>query len=107
MTAIPLTGNNLHKEEMEYHGKCGHTLGRIKHIALMSILDICYTACHIVTQTVAPTLPNFQVIKLYIKYMDSHPHKPIFYPYNSYAGSNAIRTTWSGNQFEDYTTHTF
>ena len=28
---------------MEYHGKFGHTIGRIQHIALMSIIGICYT----------------------------------------------------------------
>ena len=36
--SLPLTGNALHKLEMEYHGKFGHTLGRIHHIALMSII---------------------------------------------------------------------
>ena len=36
--------------------------------------------------------------------MASHPHKPIFYPSNSYYGSNVIRLTWSGNQVEDHTT---
>ena len=34
MAAIPLTGNSLHKAEMEYHGKFGHTLGRIKTLIL-------------------------------------------------------------------------
>ena len=42
MDALPLTGNSLHKAEMEYHGKFGHTLGRIQHIALMSKIGICY-----------------------------------------------------------------
>ena len=36
--------------------------------------------------------------------MASHPHKPIFYPSNSYDGSNFIRIIWSGNQVEEYTT---
>ena len=39
MAALPLTGDALHKTEMEYHGKLGHTLGRIQHIALMSRID--------------------------------------------------------------------
>ena len=47
-----------------------------------------------------PTLPNFQGIKFYMQYMDSHPLKPILYPSNSYYGSNVIRLTWSGNQVE-------
>ena len=29
---------------------------------------------------------------------------PIFFPYNSYDGSNVIILTWSANQVEDYTT---
>ena len=57
------------------------------------------------TQTVAPTIPGFQGIKCCIKYLSSHPHKPIFYPSNSYGGSNIIRLTWSVNQLEYYTTH--
>ena len=40
MDAIPLTINALHKAEIEYHGKFGHTLGRIQHIALVIIIDI-------------------------------------------------------------------
>ena len=67
-------------------------------MALMRIIDICYTACCLSTQTVAPTLPVFQGIKRCIKYLASHPHKPILYPSNNYDGSNVIRLTWSGNQ---------
>ena len=29
MAELPLTGNALHKAEMEYHGKFEHTLGSI------------------------------------------------------------------------------
>ena len=68
---------------MEYHGKSGHNIGRIQHIAFMSIIDNCYTACHLATQTVAPNFPGFQGIKLFILYLAGHPHKPIFYPSNS------------------------
>ena len=42
MAALPLTGNYLHKAEMGYHVKFGHTIERIQHIALMSRIDICY-----------------------------------------------------------------
>ena len=52
----------------------------------------------------APTLPSFQGIKQRVQYLASHPHKPIFYPSNSYDGSNVTRLTWSGNQVEDHTT---
>ena len=62
MVALPLTGNYLDKAEMEYHGKFGHTLGRI-HVSCMSIIDIFYTACHLKIQTAVPTLPGFQGIK--------------------------------------------
>ena len=76
----------------------------IQHIDLMIRIDICYTTCCLSTQTVVPTLTGFQVIKLCVQYLDSHPHKPIFYPSNSHDGSNVIRLTWSDNQVEDYTT---
>ena len=65
---------------MEYHGKFGHALGSIQHIALMSIIDIFYATCHLDPQTLAPTLPFFQGIKCCVQYLDIHPHKPIFYP---------------------------
>ena len=71
---------------MEYHGKFGHTLGRIQHIALMSRIDLFYATCRLETQTVAPTLPGFQGIKRCVQYLASNPHKPIFYPSNSYDG---------------------
>ena len=98
MAALPLTWYALHKAEMDHHGKFGHTLGRIQHISLMSRIDICYSTCHIATQTVAPGIPGFQGIKWCVQYLASHPHKPIFYLSNYYYGSNIIRLTWSGNQ---------
>ena len=49
MAALPLIGHALHKAKMEYHGKFGYTLGRIQHIALMSIIDICYATCCLAT----------------------------------------------------------
>ena len=86
MAAIPLTGHALQKAEMEYHGKFGHTLGRIEHIALMSRIDLCYATCCLTTQTLAPTLPSFQGIKRCVQYLAGNLHKPIFYPSNSYDG---------------------
>ena len=71
----------------------------------MRIIEIFYTAFRLGTQTVAPTLTDFQGLKLRIQYLDSHPNKPIFIPYNSYDGSNVIIPTWGGAQVEDYTTH--
>ena len=70
----------------------------------MSRTDICYTDFRLETQTGAPNITGFQCIKLCIKYLDSHPHKPIFCPSNYYGGSNFIRITCSGNQVKDYTT---
>ena len=70
----------------------------------MSIIDLCYEICDLATQTLATTLTGFQGIKRCVQYLDSHTHKPIFYPYNSYDGSNATRITWSGNKIEEHTT---
>ena len=52
----------------------------------------------------APTLPGFQGIKRCVQCLDSHPHKPIFYPFNSYDRSNFIRIIWSVDQVEYHTT---
>ena len=90
---------------MGHHGKFGNTIGRIQHIDLMSKIEIYCTACCLANQNVAPNLPGFQGIKRCIQYLASNPYTPIFYPSNYYDGSNVIRLTWSGNQFEDYTTH--
>ena len=78
-----------------------------KHIAIMSRIDLCYATCRIPTQTVAPNLPSFQGIKRCVQYLASHPHKPIFYPYNYYDGSDFIRITWSGNQVGYHTAQNF
>ena len=98
MDALPLTGHALHKSEMEYNENFGHTIGRTQHIVLMSRIDICFATCRLATQNVAPTLPVFQCTKRCVQYLASHPHKLIFYPYDSYDGSNVIRITWSGNK---------
>ena len=73
----------------------------------MRIIYIFYIACHLGNQTMIFTLTGFQGIKHLIQYMDSHPHKPIFYPYNYFDEYNVIRLTWIGNQVEYYTTHNF
>ena len=86
MYELPLTLNALHKAEMEYHEKFEHNIGSIQHISPMIIIDICYTDYRLSTQTVAPTLTCFQVIKRCIQYLDSHPYKLIFYPSNSHDG---------------------
>ena len=104
LAALPLTGHDLHKSEMEYHGKFGYTLGKIQHIAPMSRIDLCYATCCLDTQTVAPTLPDFQGIKRCLQYLASTPHKPIYYPSDSYDGSNVISITWNGNQVENHIT---
>ena len=107
MASLPLTVNALHKTEMEYHGKFWHTLAWIQQISPMIRINIYYTDFHMETQTVAPNITGFQGIKRCIQYLDSHPNKPIFYPYKYYDGSNLIRLTWSFNQVEDYTTQKF
>ena len=107
MEALPWTGYALHKAELEYNRKFGHTLGRIQNNYLISRIGIFYSACSLATQNVAPTLPGFQGIKLCVQYLDIHRHKPMFYSSNTYYGSNAIRLTWSGNQVEYHTTHNF
>ena len=107
MAVLPLTVNSLHKAEMYYNGKFGHILIRIQHISLMSIIYIFYTTCSLANQTVVPNIPGFQGIKRCIQYLSSLPHKPIFYPSNSYDGSNFVRLTWSGNQVEYHTTQNF
>ena len=98
MAALVLPGNVHYKAEMEDHGKFVHTLGRIQHISLMIRLDICYATCHLSPQTVAPTLPGFQYIKLCVQYLAIHPHRPIFSSSYYYDVSNFIRLTRSGNK---------
>ena len=70
----------------------------------MSTIELCYETFRIETQTVAPTLPGFQGIKPCVQYLASHQNKTIFYPSNSYDGSNITRLIWSGNQVEDHRT---
>ena len=45
----------------------------------------------------------FQGINRGVQYLDSHPHKPIFYPSNYHDVSYFIRLTCSGNQFDYHT----
>ena len=97
MDALQLTINALGKAEMGYHGKFINTIGQIQHISIMRGMDICYTDCHLVIQTGVPTIPVFQCLNCCIQYLYIHPHKPIFYPSNSYDGSNVIRLACSGN----------
>ena len=75
---------------MEYHGKFEHKIGRIQHIYIMISIEIFYTVFYLRTQNMAPTLSSLQDLKCCIQYLDSHPLKPIFYPSDSYDGSNCL-----------------
>ena len=86
MAVFILTVNARHKAEIEYRGKFRHTIGRINHISMTIRIEIFYTACSLVTQTVVTNFPVFKGLDRYIQYMDTYPHKPIFYHYNSYYG---------------------
>ena len=90
---------------MEYHGKVVHTIELIQHIAIMSRIEICYSAWRPGTQTAAPTLPGFQGLKRCIPYIASHYHKLIFYPFNYYDGSYVTMLIYSWTQAEDYNNH--
>ena len=84
MTDLPLTSNDLNNTEMKYHGKYEHIIGQIQHISIMIRIGMFYTSYLQGTQNVAPTLPGLQGIKCCIQYLDSHPIKPILYPYDYY-----------------------
>ena len=71
---------------MEYHGKSEYTIGRIQHISIIIIIGIFYTVLCLETQNVAPTFPVFQGLNCCIHYLDSHPIKPIIYPYDYFNG---------------------
>ena len=58
-------------------------------------IEIFYTSYRLRTQTVAPTLPGFQVMNIYIKDIATQPHKPILYLLNCYDGAKLIILTWS------------
>ena len=112
MDEVALTRNALRKVDIGYCGNFGHNFGRIQQIDFMRIVDTFYTAFCLVTQTVvhtlpdfqgfkhciryldshylSPNLPGFQYLKSCIQYQDSHALKLIFYPSNSYYGSNSI-----------------
>ena len=95
---VLLSGTTLRKSEREYYGKFGQNLGRIQHISIIIIIDIYYKYCCLITKTLAPTLPSFQVIERCIKCLGTHLHKQIFYPPNLCEGYRFIRLTWSGYQ---------
>ena len=101
MAAVSLTLNSLHKSEMEYYGIFWHTLGRIQHIDIMSIIDICYTGFCLGTQTLSTTIIGLKYLKHCIQYLASNPHKPIFCCSDSYDEYNFIILTWIGTQVED------
>ena len=104
MDALSLTVNSVFKEEMENYDNFKHYIGWIQHIAIISIIEIFYIDSCLGTQTITTNLPGFLCFKLCIHYLDSHPHKHIFYPYYYYDISNIIRLAWNGNQVEDCTT---
>ena len=55
VAAVPLTETALNHSESKYIRKFLHTLVRLQHIAIMTIIYICFTSCSIITQTDVPT----------------------------------------------------
>ena len=60
---------------MEYHGKIGHNIGRIHHIAIMSGIGICYTVCSNATFWLVTLIkPYFIILILMMAQMYSYLH---------------------------------
>ena len=103
MDAVPSTWNDIYKSEMEQHGKFGHNLGQIHKTAIMIRVEICYTACNLGNHMWCLLFLYINISKDVLNSLIVTPTN-LFYPFNSYGGSNVIRLTWSVNQVEDYTT---
>ena len=64
----------------------------------MSSIEICYMFRLLWTQTVVRNIPGFQGLKKFIQHLSTQPHKRIFYPSNSYDGSDVIILTCTVNK---------
>ena len=65
MAVVTLKINALHKAEMEYYGKFGHTIGQIQYIDIMRRNDIYYTTFRFGNQTVLYPFPGLWYQEMY------------------------------------------
>lgn len=77
---LPATKEELKKLIEKYGAPFASILGDIMHVWVWSRLDIGYATSRLSQYTHAPNTAAFQGLYRILRYLATHPHRPIFYP---------------------------
>eukprot|EP00956_Cyclotella_meneghiniana_P015837 scaffold24602_cov53-Cyclotella_meneghiniana.AAC.1 len=77
---LPLQGKDLKEAEKKYGGSFASILGDVMHVWVWSRLDIGYATTRLSQYTHAPNAAAFAGLYRILRYLATHPHRPIFYP---------------------------
>ena len=80
MEQLPATGQELKALEERYGGTFAGILGELMHVECISRFDLSYTIRRLGAYTHAPNAAAFAGLYRALRFLATHPHRPIFYP---------------------------
>ena len=100
---LPLQGKDLKEAEKKYGGSFASILGDIMHVWVWSRLDIGYATTRLSQYTHAPNAAAFAGLYRILRYLATHPHRPIFYPRRPVTDVHELRFEYDAPSFESIT----
>jgi hypothetical protein len=91
MEQLPATGKELKVLKEKYGGAFPGILGELMHIECLSRFDLSYTIHRLGAYTHATNAAAFAGLYRAIRYLATHPDRPIFYPNQEMDGYEELK----------------
>lgn len=95
LESLPASPVELQILEKEFGGSYRSLYGSLLHFSNVSRIDISYAMCRLGKFLAAPTRVAFEALKRIIRFLTTHPHRPIFYPCRPLTGEEIMSFQWS------------
>jgi hypothetical protein len=97
---LPATPTELKELEKRYMGTFPGILGEIMHIECITRFDLSYTIRRLGAYTHAPNAAAFAGLYRALRYIATHPHRPIMYPSKDLSGYEELRVDFDSPNFK-------
>ena len=91
MEQLPATGKELKALEEKYGGTFPGILGELMHVKCLSRFDLSYAIRRLGAYTHAPNAAAFAGLYRALRYLATHPHRPIMYPNRNMYGHEELK----------------
>jgi len=100
MEQLPATKEQLQDLELRYGGGFSSILGEIMHVWVFTRLELGYGISRLSQYTHGPNAASFAGLYRMLRFMATHPHRPIFYPRLSLEEQQELRADFDYPKYE-------